>query len=225
MVEIGVDDAMPKEMREYPAFIKLLEREKEWFNNPDKFTRAARMWICLHEGSHLFFDRAIGFQDSVLRGPWISYNPEHNKFLINKSSVCSSASFAETLAVETHLMAKTFIAPSVVGPALMSHPRTALQTEWDTKIDFELCRAWYTKRVINTPQMYEDGKLDASDLTEEILDSTDEVNKWWNEKTQPGYDKLIAETRIEILHDLRSPSFRKRLWDTAREFESKVFRN
>jgi len=63
---------------------------------------------------------------------------------------------------------------------------------------------------------------------EEIAISTDmhSARQWFDENVgtnDAGFDVAIEEARDEIIKDLRSPAFKRKAWETAREFSREVF--
>jgi hypothetical protein len=54
----------------------------------------------------------------------------------------------------------------------------------------------------------------------------DDARQWFDEYVgtgDAGFDAAFKESRDEIIKDLRSPAFKKKAWDTAREFSREVF--
>lgn len=177
---------VPTDMQNHPR-VQVLARGIERYYNSEKFDRKQRTIASLHEGTHLFYTRACGFEPNVF-GPGVGWDSNAKDFFLFDCSMQALPNEIRMTA-DPMLVAKCFLAPMYVEEKLLGH-RTKEEIEYSSRFDLAQYNKWYDQR--------QKTKNDVSDLTA---------------------DKV----RESVFEELRSPEFQRKLWDTAHEFEARVF--
>ncbi len=193
MINIDIS-RVPLELQD-DDFHSHIEQISSWFNSSKTFTTKEKAVICLHEGTHLLYTRMCGFEPK-LRGPSIEYDPEAEWFNRSDGAV-ESPPFSIKMSADPVLMAKQYMGPVYIEERLLSH-RTKEEIWASSSVgpgcDLELFNRWAAQRQ--------------------------ELRGDYYSALFPKGSFILPD---EIYKDCRSPEFRKKLWATAKEFESRVF--
>lgn len=186
MIQIDTS-SVTGELRNHPDFIWIVQSSSDFFNSA-RFDKKERAIICLHEGTHLFYCRKLGFEPR-LYGPSVIFDEVSVKFRRLDSAV-QGLPHEIKMSAEPLLVAKQFMAPFYTEQKLISG-RTIEQMWKDCLGDLRNFNDWATQR-------------------QRLLGDVKGIVS-------------MDEVRDSVFKDLRSPAFCRKIWDTAHEFEARVF--
>lgn len=181
IIQIDTEDVDGR-LRERPEFMLAVKKASDFFNST-RFDRRMQTAACLHEGSHLHYTRACGFEPNLF-GPAVEYDRQSNRFYPTFGSV-EMLPYTISMTADVFAVAKTLIAPTFVEARFL-----AGDIEIGDWKDLKNFRKWSVCRF-------------------DLMGDT--------------YPELEADIREAVYKDCRKPAFRRKLWDAAWEFESRVF--
>jgi hypothetical protein len=147
-----------------------------------------RLQVCLHEAAHAIYYERMDMR-SVLIGPSISYDHEHDSF--DKANATVTA---------THFI---FSGVPIVGPRLDIDSSLFLP-----KARVDVAGGVVMRRLANIDD-------EGDDYDKKCFFSDFRNGGMPDAETQRLWGQAIAD----VEKDLRSPAFRRQLWDRAREFK------
>jgi hypothetical protein len=153
---------VPTELQNHPqvqAHIRGIER----YYNSDKFDRKQRTIASLHEGTHLFYMRACGFEPNVF-GPGVGYDSSVKDFFLFDCSI-QQLPYEIRMSAEPMLVAKCFLGPMYVEEKLLSH-RIQEEIEYSSRFDLEQYNKWYDQRQQTNADV---GDLTADKVRDAVL--------------------------------------------------------
>jgi hypothetical protein len=141
MIQINTTH-VPMELRDHADYERISKDHEHWFNSP-KFDIKQLTIICLHEATHLVYDRELGFEPK-LYGPSVDYDSDAETFRRLDSAV-QGLPYEIKMNADPLLVAKHYLGPAYVEEKLLNH-RTREEIWEDAGGDLKNYNNWFAQR-------------------------------------------------------------------------------
>lgn len=141
MIEIRTDDLPENRMNE-PAVKDYIEKFRRWINDPRKFDRKERAKYSLHEGTHLYYTRACGFEPE-LYGPGVRFDSDGELTMV--WGAVAQLSRELRMSCPVLAVAKTYLGPMFAEDKLVGLANGE-QREWGSATDLDNFVKWRVRR-------------------------------------------------------------------------------